>query len=57
MLSTRFYIIRECTVIRRYLLQNKWTPLHFAVQNDDTPVVETLIRLGADVNAVTNVSY
>ena len=37
-------------------LQNKWTPLHLAVQNGHISVVEILIRLKADVNAVEKVN-
>ena len=38
------------------LLQLNWTPLHVAVQNGHVVVVETLIKLGANVNTINNVS-
>ena len=33
-----------------------WTPLHLAVQNGHISVVEILIRLKADINAVDKVN-
>jgi len=39
------------------LLQEQWTPLHLAAHyNCHVEVVELLIKSGADINAVTNVS-
>jgi len=37
------------------LMQNNWTPLHTAAQNSRIVVVEALIRLGANVNALDKV--
>ena len=37
------------------LMQNHWTPLHIAAQNGHSMVVETLVRLGANVNALDKV--
>ena len=39
-----------------YLYKNKWTPLHLAASSGHIQVVETLIRLGADINVVQKVS-
>jgi len=39
------------------LQQDQWTPLHFAAHNNNVEVVKSLIKLGADVNSVTKVSY
>ena len=36
--------------------QNKWTPLHVAVREDNALTVEKLINLGADIDALTYVS-
>ena len=44
-----------CTYVS--LLQLNWTPLHVAVQNGHVLAVETLIRLGANVDTINNVSY
>jgi hypothetical protein len=35
--------------------QDGWTPLHRAVSRDNGHIMETLVRLGADVNAVDKV--
>ena len=32
------------------------TPLHYGAENGHVPVVESLIRAGADINAVDDVS-
>ena len=37
-------------------LQDRWTALHWAASRGHVQVVETLIRLGADVNALDKVS-
>ena len=39
------------------LLQDRMTALHHAAMRGQVQVVETLIRLGADVNAFDKVSY
>ena len=47
-----------CTLLYFFgiiLLQNGYTPLHLAVQSGLIPVVETLIRLEADITALTMV--
>ena len=38
------------------LLQGGWTALHVAAISGQIQVIETLIRLGADVNAFDEVS-
>ena len=51
----------ELHCIRMFLLhfcinvQNQQTPLHVAAQNGHTSMVESLIKCGADVNAVDKV--
>ena len=40
-----------------YVFQNKWAPLHIAVKHGHVSVIENLIKLGADVNACSTVSY
>ena len=45
------------TMHKLCLLQSEWTPLHTAVKQGHISVVETLIKLGADVNAGAIVSY
>ena len=40
-----------------YYYQNQWTPLHIATQEGNDSLVESLIKCGADVNAVEIVSY
>ena len=37
-------------------MQSGSTPLHLAVQNGHNQVVQTLIRLGADISAVNKVT-
>ena len=39
-----------------YYYQNQWTPLQLAAQNGNDSLVESLIKCGADVNAVNKVS-
>ena len=46
------YIIRFCIII----IKGQWTPLHIASQDGHNSVVETLMKYGADVNAVEEVS-
>ena len=38
-------------------LQDNCVPLHLAAQNNHVTVVETLVELGADVNATDKASY
>ena len=38
------------------MLQHKRTALHYGAEHSHTPVVEGLIRVGVDVNAVDDVS-
>ena len=38
------------------LLQNWWTPVHFAAQNGHIEALEVLIRAGGDVKAALPVS-
>ena len=38
------------------IIKNQWTPLHIASQDGHNSVVETLMKYGADVNAVEEVS-
>ena len=37
--------------------QDQWTPLHIAAQEGNDSLVESLIKCGANVNAVEIVSY
>ena len=38
-------------------IQNKWAPLHIAVKHGHASVIESLVKLGVDVNARSTVSY
>ena len=38
-------------------LQNGWTPLHFAVNQDHLEIVELLLEHGAAVDIESNVCY
>ena len=51
-------VIVECSHIYYliYMLQDKRTALHYGAKQGHAPVVEGLIRAGADVNAVDFVS-
>ena len=40
-----------------YYYKDQWTPLHIAAQEGNDSLVESLIKCGADVNAVEIVSY
>ena len=40
-----------------WTIQNKRTPLHVAALNSHNLTIETLIKFGAEVNAVEVVSY
>lgn len=42
--------------VRIHILQVKFTPLHSAAEEGHITIVEFLIHLGADVNAITIVS-
>ena len=37
-------------------LQNNITPIHYAAASNHTPVVETLVKAGADINVVDKVN-
>ena len=37
-------------------IQNQWTPLHVATKHGHDLILESLIKRGSDVNAVTMVS-
>ena len=39
-----------------FFAQNEYTPIHLASKHDHVQVVEKLMSLGANVNAVTKVS-
>ena len=40
-----------------YYKADQWTPLHIATEYGNDSLVESLIKCGADVNAVEIVSY
>ena len=40
-----------------HLLQDGWTPLHWAVNQDNVAVVRLLLEHSASINAKDNVSY
>ena len=46
----------ELTVILSYFLQDSYTLIHLALSDGQVELVEKLITLGADVNAVNEVS-
>ena len=53
-------VIRHASITCVYYirtLQDDCVPLHLAAQNNHITVVQTLIKLGADVNAADKVSY
>ena len=45
-----------CMYMSLYILQNRWGTLHTAARYGHVPVVDTLVNLGANVNAVSMVS-
>ena len=42
-----------CVCVCTYIQDEKCTPLHLAAQNGHVQAVDTLLKLGADINAVT----
>ncbi len=44
-------------LVTTFILQNGFTPLMAAAQNDHLSVVELLVSVGAQVNSQSNVSH
>ena len=66
MVSCKIYICRQLQLhISLYIfdfyynicMQLEKTPLYYAAENNDVPVVETLVRLGAEFLAIDEVGY
>ena len=53
LINSAYQFITKCCI---GLIQNDWTPLHIAAQTGQSTIVETLIRLGANVNHLDKVN-